>query len=214
VSRKENHMAKGKPNGSKPKASTAGAAFMGSDADAFVDAVVEFGVQTFQRKERERQYQEEVTYTKKREIAHQPKDPSGHTWTDGEFSQVYRHGESAATLAFARLSALRNLKERIDHVERLISNAIEEMPTPKSKHQVGTIAQLAGALAILRQQQPDYVSDVRIWSQSWLCAICNCTPCRERMEHLAKQEAFSHSDQTESPQCCNKHEDASLFLPF
>ncbi len=185
-----------------------------AEADSFADAAIEHIVGQLQAKDREKQFQEEMTYANKREIAHQPKDPSGHTWTDGEFSQVYRHGESAATLAFARLSALRNLKERIDHVERLVANAIEEMPTPKSKHQVGTIAQLAGALAILRQQQPDYVSDVRIWSQSWLCAICNCTPCRERMEHLAKQEAFSHSDQTESPQCCNKHTDSSLFLPF
>jgi hypothetical protein len=210
-------MTKGKPNGSKPQASTAGAAFIGSDADAFADDVVDLGIKVFERKDRERQYREyeqEVTYAHKKEIAREPKNDDGHTWTDKEFSQVYRHGESAATLAFARLSALRNLKERIDHVERLVTNAIEEMPTPKSKHQVGTIAQLAGALAILRQQQPDYVSDVRIWSQSWLCAICNCTPCRERMEHLAKQEAFSQSDQTESPQCCNKHTDSSLYLPF
>jgi hypothetical protein len=184
-----------------------------AEADSFADAAIEHIVGQLQAKDREKQFQEEMTYTHKREIAHEPRDPEGHSWNDKEFSQVYRHAESSATLAFSRLSALRNLKERLDHVERLVSNAIDEMPEPNNKHQVGVVAQLAGALAILRQQRPNWASDVRIWSESSLCAICNCAPCRERMEHYAKYGNGYSPDQPEAPQCC-RHEDATLFLPF
>jgi hypothetical protein len=184
-----------------------------TEAEAFADAVVDFGVGVFQRKERDRQYAEEVTYAHKREIASEPKDPDGRTWTDREFSNVYNHGDKAANLAHLRLIALRSAEDRLGFVERLVANALDEMPTPASKREAGAVAQLNGALAILRQESPSYVSDVRVRSQSGLCAICNCLPCRERMEHHAKYKDTFGADQPEAPQCC-RHESATLFLPF
>ena len=213
MSRKENHMTKEKAKTKRSQASTAGAAFISAEANAFADAAVEHIVGRLQAKDREKQYQEEVTYAYKREIALEPKDPNGHTWTDAEFSQVYRHGESSGDLAHLRYVALKSVSERLAFVERLIANAIDEMPSSRGKAIAGTRAQLAGALAILRQEQPAYVSDVRIWSPSHLCAICNCLPCRERMQHLAKQGDGYDPEQPPVPQCC-RHEDATLFLPF
>lgn len=198
---------------------SAGAAFMSAEeyakatAEDYANAAVAAGIASFQRKERERQYQEEVTYAHKREIASSPKDPNGHTWTDKEFSHVYNHGESAASLAHLRLVALKSLKSQIDHAEKLIAGAISEMPEPKTDYQVRTAAQLAGALALLQKPRPDYINDVRIWSPSWLCSICNCAACRERMEHIAQYGNGYSPEQPEAPFCC-KHEDSTLFLPF
>lgn len=184
-----------------------------TEAEAFADAVVDFGVGVFQRKERERQYAEEVTYAHKREVAVEPKDPNGKTWTDKEFSNVYNHADKASNLAHLRLIALRSAEERLGFVERLVANALDEMPSPAGKREAGAVAQLHGALAILRQEAPSYVSDVRVRSQSGLCATCNCQPCRERMEHHAKYADTFGADQPEAPQCC-RHEGATLFLPF
>ena len=184
-----------------------------TEAEAFADAVVDFGVGVFQRKERERQYAEEVTYAHKREVAVEPKDPNGKTWTDKEFSNVYNHADKASDLAHLRLIALRSAEERLGFVERLVANALDEMPSPAGKREAGVVAQLHGALAILKQEAPPYVSDVRVRSQSGLCATCNCQPCRERMEHYAKYADTFGADQPEAPQCC-RHEGATLFLPF
>lgn len=212
-------MGNAKKHEYKVSPSTAGAAIVTADdynnatAEDYANTTVAMGVAAFQRKERERQYQEEVTYTHKREIASKPKDPNGHTWTDAEFSQVYRHGESAGNLAHLRYVALKSVGERLAFVERLVANALDEMPSSRGMTTMGTRAQLVGALAILRQEQPAYVSDVRIWSPSNLCAICNCLKCRDRMQHLAKQGDGHDSGQPPAPQCC-RHEDATLFLPF
>lgn len=184
-----------------------------SEANAFADAAIEHIVGRLQAKDREKQYQEEVTYAHKREVAHTPKDPNGHTWTDGEFSQVYRHAERSGDLAHWRYVALKNMNERLAMVERLVANAIDEMPSGRSKSAIGAQAQLSGALAILRQEQPTYVSDIRIWSSSHLCAICNCNLCRERMKHFDRYGDGYDPEQPESPECCN-HQDAVLFLPF
>jgi hypothetical protein len=184
-----------------------------AEADSFADAAIEHIVGRLQAKDREKQYQEEITYAHKREVASEPKDPDGRTWTDKEFSGVYRHADQASGLAHLRLVALKSAEERLGFVERLLTNALDDMPTPANKREAGMIAQLHGALAILRQEVPSYVSDVRVRSQSWLCAICNCDKCRERMEHHAKYKNTFGADQPEAPECC-KHADSTLFLPF
>ena len=184
-----------------------------AEANAFADAAIEHIVGRLQAKDREAQFQQEVTYAHKREVAVEPIDPDGKTWTDKEFSNVYNHASKASDLAHLRLIALRSAEERLGFVERLVANALDEMPSPAGKREAGVVAQLQGALAILKQAVPSYVADVRVRSQSGLCATCNCQPCKERMEHHAKYADTFGADQPEAPQCC-RHEGATLFLPF
>lgn len=184
-----------------------------AEANAFADAAVEHIVGRLQAKDRENQFQEEMTYEFKRRNAIDPENPEARTWTDKEFSNVYSQADKASTLAHLRLIALRSAEERLGFVERLLANALDEMPSPAGKREAGVVAQLQGALAILRQEVPSYIADVRVRSQSGLCATCNCQPCRDRMEHHAKYKDTFGADQPEAPQCC-MHEGATLFLPF
>jgi hypothetical protein len=181
-----------------------------AEADAFADVVVAYGVETFKRKDREKQFQQEVAYTQKRALAWDAKDSesSGRTWTDKEFSEIFNAGYRTQRLAQFRRHAMTEMSERADQVLDLIKVALAELPLygeGDKNNRAIAVLRAAAALSETKLRSSDHPMT---WTKHDLCAVCDCNKCQARIAYL-----HTNTDVASAPSCCY-HKWADLYLPF